>query len=297
MALTPLSSEDLNDLAALMHSTPEEMEVKSEEDLDLLPSEPFGVSPLAPIDTGHPYAELRAMAENLDDLIRLRVGLDNRMGRAKIDADLFSPARTAIGNAEKFTIKELKTIFARTCPELVAWANRTRGVGVHLLARLIGEIGSPLIATPHHYEYHEEEVEQRGEKVMKRKRTLVADLPFERNLAKLWAYCGVGDSTRVRRKGMTAEDAAALGNPRAKTLIWLIAFRAMMQVGKVDPDTGEVLVEPSPYRVVYDQARDRYAARLDWTDGHRHAAAMRMVCKEILRDIWLVAKGKQPVHQ
>jgi hypothetical protein len=110
---------------------------------------------------------------------------------------------------------------------------------------------------------------------------LVADPPFERSVSQLWSYCGHGDPTRRRRKGMTADDAAAMGNPALKTAVWQIAVACTKQVGTARS-------RRSPYRDVYDVARLTYADR-DWTDAHRHAAALRKVGKEILRDLWKVA--------
>ena len=46
----------------------------------------------------------------------------------------------------------------------------------------------------------------------------------------------------------------------------------------------------SPYGPVYDEARATYEAREEWTPLHRHNAALRKVGKEILRDLWLVAR-------
>ena len=47
----------------------------------------------------------------------------------------------------------------------------------------------------------------------------------------------------------------------------------------------------SPYRVVYDMAAIKYEDREGWTKGHKRNAALRKVGKEILKDIWLVARG------
>lgn len=106
---------------------------------------------------------------------------------------------------------------------------------------------------------------------------------------------------------MSAEDAAALGNPRAKVLVHLLAESCVKFKGSDLADAalngnGRASVEPSPvvhaparatspYRPVYDEARARYASKEEWTPGHQHAAALRLVGKEILRDLWLVAGG------
>jgi hypothetical protein len=148
----------------------------------------------------------------------------------------------------------MRRSFRRAAPEVVAWlkTDATVGIGEHLLARLLGTIGHPVLAQPHHWE---------GEGA---DRVLVDDEPFKRNVAKLWAYCGVGDPARKRRVGMTAEDATALGNPRAKMLVRLIAEGCIKQVGstKVGPEslaessTDVEGVESIPRSTSVDQATD-----------------------------------------
>lgn len=65
----------------------------------------------------------------------------------------------------------------------------------------------------------------------------------------------------------------------------------------------------SPYRTVYDEARERYAERLHetpclrcgpsghpaqpgspWNLGHQHAAAIRYIGKRFLLDLWREAR-------
>lgn len=49
------------------------------------------------------------------------------------------------------------------------------------------------------------------------------------------------------------------------------------------------------YRYLYDERKE--ATRIshpEWTDGHRHADAMRIMAKAILRDAWCVANDKTP---
>lgn len=197
-------------------------------------------------------------------------------------------------------------------PDVRAWQQATPGIGEHLLARLLGTVGHPRHATPYHWE-------GTGPG-----RKLIADPPFERNVAKLWAYCGHGDPDRKRRKGMTAEDGAALGNPRAKMLVHLLAEAAMKCVGSAaslapesedgpqpaDADDGQpptaadTIDRPaarrrSPYRDTYEQARAVYNDRTDddgkpWIPARQNAAALRRVGKEILRDLWLAAGDHAP---
>ena len=216
------------------------------------------------------FAELRIFAETFEDTQKSRVALTNRLKRAGIVDDALTAAVDAHQLAERKLALAMKRRFRVAAPAVHAWTTNTVGLGEHSMARLLGVIGHPLIATPHHWEGDGAD------------RVLVADPPYMRTVSQLWSYCGHGDPNRKRRKGMTAADGAALGNPRAKMLAHLIAESAMKCV-ESDKRAG------SPYRVVYDDARVVYAERDGWSDGRRHNAAVRKVAKEILRDLWIVA--------
>lgn len=97
-----------------------------------------------------------------------------------------------------------------------------------------------------------------------------ADRP---NPAKLWAYCGHGDPQQKRRTGMTQADAFQLGNPHAKRATYLIAT-GMLKAGN---------------RTTYDTRRLATATR-DWTDGHKHADALRITGKQFLLGLWKAAR-------
>lgn len=116
-----------------------------------------------------------------------------------------------------------------------------------------------------------------GEKSVARLIGTIGD-PAERpNPAKLWAYCGRGNPNLKRRAGMSQEQAFKLGNPRAKKQTWLIATRMLM----------------SGNREAYDARRAATADR-DWTDGHKHNDALRIVGKRFLVDLWTVARELRP---
>src|SRR5690606_16891250 len=85
-------------------------------------------------------------------------------------------------------------------------------------------------------------------------------------------------------------------NPQIKMRTYLIAESCIKQMD-------------SPYRAVYDAARTKYADAVHseecrrcgpsgkpapvgspLSDGHKHARAMRLVSKEILRDLWIEAR-------
>mgnify|MGYP000943717110 CR=1 FL=1 len=144
------------------------------------------------------WLELRLYAEVFADAQAARIRFDNQRRRAAIDTIWADAQAARLADIEHQAGLIMRRTYRRVVPaSIVAWQKDTRGVGEHLLARLLGTIGHPRIATPHHWE---------GERAA---RVLVADAPFERNAAKLWAYCGMGDPARKKRAGMTASDAGA----------------------------------------------------------------------------------------
>lgn len=259
------------------------------------------------------YLELRIVAESLEDMMAARIACANRMERGGIDPDRFAGARAALDAAEHALELQLLRCYRRVAPEPIrVWQKESGGIGEKLVARLLGNLGHPRIATPYHWEGEGSE------------RTLVPDPAFERTVSQLWSYCGWGDSTRRRRKGMSADDAMALGKTKLKPIVWNIAVAAIKQPGArlpevcngaamvaADPSTASPAVadratgalslptpsDPAPrwpYRVVYDEGRVRYADRLEadgtpWSPGHQHNAAIRLVAKAILKDLWIVA--------
>ena len=156
----------------------------------------------------------------------------------------------------------------------------TAGIGDKTIARICGEIGHPVFAFPHHWEETPDGDEDR---------VLVEDEAFIRNVGKLWAYCGVGDASIKRRKGMPQDDAFKLGNPIVKSIAYLQAANCMKMIGGVTKNGVE---KPrSPYRDLYEQSKEFYTEnREDWTPGHCNNAALRKVSKTILRDLWVAAR-------
>jgi hypothetical protein len=112
----------------------------------------------------------------------------------------------------------------------------------------------------------------------------------------------VGVAAR-RRKGQRANWSTA-----AKTRVYLIAESCLKQTGTAgaieDADTISVPRRPSPYRLVYDTGRAKYADAVHTADcpqckakagelltlGHQHARAMRLASKAILKDLWAEAR-------
>lgn len=190
-------------------------------------------------------AYLADLAKMLDDLERVRIMNANRIGAHEREFGSSPPhlqvLQERLAAVEHETVLELQRAWRRH--PLAAWAKGYVGLGEKSIARLIGTIGDP------------------GERP---------------NVAKLWAYCGHGNPNLKRAKGMTQEQAFALGNPAAKKQVYLIAT-CMLKAGN---------------RSVYDARRAATADR-DWTDGHKHADALRITGKTFLRDLWVAARAGQ----
>lgn len=112
-----------------------------------------------------------------------------------------------------------------------------------------------------------------GEKTLARLIAEIGDPADRKTVSQLWAYCGY-DPTRRHRKGMTQDEALACGNPNAKKRCYLIATR-MLMAGNRD---------------LYDKRRAQTASREDWTDGRRHADALRIVAKQFLKELWIASR-------
>lgn len=208
---------------------------------------------------------IRSLGRTLDDLEHLRIQTGNRIGAGEREYGEALPHLYAtverLKEVEHFAELELKRAWRHH--ELAPWAAGIPGCGEKLMARLIAAIGDP------------------------------AERP---NVAKLWAYCGVGDPLRKRRSGMSQEEAFRLGNPEAKMRVYLIGAQFVKTL-------------KSPYRAVYDERREIYRDRehvracvrcglsghpalpgSPWSLGHQHAAAIRYVGKVFLRDLWIEAR-------
>lgn len=188
--------------------------------------------------------------------------------------DLLVKSETFAGKALDSQMRAIVGPFVSTWLE-------TPGIGDRTLARLLGEIGHPIVAFPSHWEEGDGDA---GED----KKILVPDDPFVRRVSDLWAYTGHGDPERKRKIGIDQEEALALGNPRAKSLVYLMAENCKRLNGGTT-STGKSR-KFSPYRNVYDAKQEHYkVARPEWTPGHRQQSCLRIVGKEILRDLYNAA--------
>ena len=164
------------------------------------------------------------------------------------------------------------------------WVKAQKGIGEKQAARLLAVIGDPYVN------------EQTGE---------------IRTVSQLWAYCGHGDPSRRKFKGMTQADLFRLGNPTAKSRLWLIAC-AVLKAGGGEEKATELADNQSTHAslaAVYYHRKNATVGRehandcvrcgpsgkpalagSPWSDAHRHADALRVLGKTILRELWIEAK-------
>lgn len=232
------------------------------------------------IDEARKYHEkltgLRVYTRSYWDAQKHRIKIGNRSFSGVTNEDMIGDIKGSTKHTEDLLSKALIANFKYEFPEIYQWSIDTVGLGPVLMGRLLGEIGHPCWAFPSHWEGTGDD------------RELVSDPPYRRNVAKLWAYCGHGDPKRKPRKGMSDVEVYAMGNPKAKMLVHLLAESCM----KLPGGKGRAR---SPYRDTYDAFKARYANKVDadgkaWSDGHKHNAALRAVGKEILLDLWVLAE-------
>jgi len=223
-------------------------------------------------------------AETLDDFERARIAMANRIrSLSEIGYEDLS-AQTMLNNLSKLEAEATKGLQkAITGHPLGPWVTAQAGVGAKQAGRLLAVIGNPA--------WHVKEERPR-------------------KLSELWSYCGYGDAKQqVRRRGQQGN-----WNPVAKMRVHLIAAACIRMDGK--PDKNGRSRARSPYRDVYDDAREYYKGSVHpeacvrcgpsgkpapagskRSDGHLHAIALRAVCKEILRDLWIEANKLAEVHE
>lgn len=224
------------------------------------------------------YLEMALAAESLDDIESARVAAENRARalwhpKQRIclpkDHEAVLKAEAIAGallEQEKAAIADLKAL-VRSSP-VGPWCEAQIGVGEKQLGRLLGKTGDPA------WRYDPDAGEH-----------------SVRTIAQLRSYCGFGDAAAQRlRRGEQIRY-----NPDARKCAFLIAASCIKHAR-------------SPYRPTYDEGRAKYADSLHTdecrrcgpsgkparpgsplSDGHKHARAMRLTVKKILKDLWLAA--------
>lgn len=227
---------------------------------------------------GDGWGELRICADLLHRAQQERIAVGNLLRTS--DRDLFGPHLAQLEATEHAARLMLRRCYRRVVPaSLKALQKIEAGLGEDSFARILGHLGDPYIATPHWWE---------GTGT---NRTLMVGEPYVRTISQLWQYCGHGAPGRVA-KGMTADQLAGLGNPTLKMLVHLQAEFCMKQKGR--------------YRLLYEAIRSQVEDKVHsipcvrcgpsgkpaqegtpWAKGHQHAHALRVLGKELLRDMWL----------
>lgn len=101
---------------------------------------------------------------------------------------------------------------------------------------------------------------------------------YDKGLAGLWKRAGLGLVGEGRQRRVKDAEAAALHgySPRRRAVFWVVADILLRAQGR-DAAAG-------PYRQVYDRAKAAALAK-DWTKGHAHNHAQRVMVKALLRDL------------
>ncbi len=224
---------------------------------------------------------LNTIAAHLDDIEEMRKSTANRLRiltATEPDEDGVMRGfgldtghivvRSLTESLDVLEIEEAETIkiLQRQMREhpLGPWVKAQKGVGEKQAARLLAAIGDP-------YWIDEAEFEDDEGNVIVRE-------AGPRTVSQLWAYAGLhvdkDSSSAVRRK----KGVQSNWKTEIKTRAYLVATSCIKQVA-------------SPYRKVYDERRARTAeTHPEWTAGHSHNDALRIVSKALLKNMWIEAK-------
>lgn len=250
-----------------------------------------------PVGGGGPILRdptLALAADVVDDLERVKIANQNRlrtltaqdeyghgMSIEHPDVKRLAALVKALEDAEHQATLNLARVM-RHHP-LGEWVKASKGVGEKQAARLLAAIGDPYWNDLHNR---------------------------PRRLRELYAFCGmnvVGTSAHDANESQGKIGAGAAPtkqrgervtwNPDARMRLWLIASKCVM-VG-----------HGGPYRTIYDEGRLKYADALHAEEckrcgpkgkpaqpgsplsaSHQHARAVRLIAKQILRDLWTAAK-------
>jgi len=285
--------------------------------IDTAPPIVVTVVPRSPED-----AILAVLADILSDVEKVRIAAENRLRqftRNEPDEDgemrgfgldeghpavaRLSALVQMLVEAERVSVVSLEKAVKEH--PLGPWVAKTKGIGAKQGGRLLAALGDPYWHPLHN-----------------RPR-----LPSE-----LWSFAGYGvwrvdpgtHEIVPRDQGLPPGDLGIAPHRRkghksnwsdgAKMRTFLIAEACLKQLkAPCKNEDGTVTHKPgcacSPYRLVYDAARAKYAESVHRTEckrcgpsgkpalvgsplspGHKHGRAMRLVSKEILLDLWLEGK-------
>ena len=237
---------------------------------------------------------LALAADVVDDLERVKIANQNRLRTLTAqdeyghgmsvdhpDVKRLATLVKALEDAEHQATLNLARVM-RHHP-LGEWVKNSKGVGEKQAARLLASIGDPYWNDLH---------------------------SRPRRLRELYAFCGMSVVGTGTNRSCDSQSACGAGsaptkvrgervtwNPDARMRLWLIASKTVM-VG-----------HGGPYRQVYDEGRLKYADAVHAEEckrcgpkgkpaqigsplsaAHQHARAIRLIAKQILRDLWTAAK-------
>lgn len=253
--------------------------------------------------------DLAAAADTLSDIERLRIASENRLrqftrstgevdkdgGKRGFGWDLRSPAvvalatltghmlcdssvvRQALGDGKPARRKgcclehdaERNLTRALRAHPLGPWVRERKGVGEKQGGRLIAVIGDPYMRPP----------------------ILLDDGSWDparpRTVAELWAYYGLKPGQR-RKRGEKA-NWSATGKMRA----WNVAGSMLKAGSREAYDKRKAATEDRVHGgecVRCGPSGKPAQPGTPWSDGHRHADALRIVSKKVLKDLWREAR-------
>lgn len=237
------------------------------------------------------FWQLRAAAANYVDAQRQKTRITNRL-KAHERRGHVEPALNGQLDAAEAQKKEMERVMtamykALAPAAIVRFQEETIGLGPSLVAQLVGYLGDFITYTEAWWEDAPEDSDE--------KRVLVTGAEVRCGVRDIWAYAGMGDAGRRRRRGGTQEEQFEAGSPSVKRVAYLLADFALRQNGKPDKNGKERPATPYyPYYVRWKE--EITAAHEDWTPLHCHNHALRKVAKAILKDIWRVQHNYPPAY-
>jgi len=239
----------------------------------------------APVPTAQALSDpmLYLAAVTVDDLERVRIATQNRLRQLTRTGEDADGAERGFGLTEDHPDVARMAAMAETLGDLEhegvlalrrqvrrhplgPWVKGTVGVGEKQAARLLAAIGDPYWNTLH-------------------------DRP--RTVSELWAYCGLHtmDSGDPGQRGVDTHSGnarVAAKRRKGERMNW--SPEARMRVHLIAESC--IKKAHSPYRPVYDTRRARTAlTHPEWTPGHSHIDALRIVAKAVLKDMWRQARA------
>lgn len=243
-------------------------------------------------------AAVAIWADAVDDLERVRIATDNRIRALQQvkglddspEVDRLRAMSGGVRTLESDATKGLQKAMA--AHPLGPWVSRTIGVGEKQMGRLLASIGDPaarempsqLWAYCGLHVFRSDQAANGTHGAFVRAEPLVAQLYRE-------THPEPGGYAPRRKRGVQVN-----WNTEAKTRVFLVAESCIKH-------------RRSPYRPIYDNGRAKYAESVHHhecaqcglkgkpapigsplKDSHKHARAMRLVMKAILKDLWIEAK-------